>query len=198
MTQLGNGLHLADHHEAALSVKEAELAIERRRHGGAITSNMLTMQANLANLYKLLGRYAECLQTNRQVLALCLSGYGREHMDTLSAVINLVSILNDWAGAGPGRFDEAKSLLSQSMPVARRVLGESHRLTIFMRSSFENARYLDPSTTLNDHREAVVALEEVVRDVRRVLGATHPDVQQIERSLQNARRMLRARENPDA
>ena len=119
-------------------------------------------------------------------------------MDTLSAVINLVSILNDWAGAGPGRFDEAKSLLSQSMPVARRVLGESHRITIFMRSSFENARYLDPSTTLNDHREAVVALEEVVRDVRRVLGATHPHVQQIEGSLQNARRMLRARENPDA
>ena len=130
--------------------------------------------------------------------ALSLRVYGREEEEHLTTVTNLVAVLLDWDGSGPGRFDEAKSLLSQSLPVARRVLGESHRITLIMRLSYEEARYLDPSATLNDHREAVMALEEVARDARRVLGAAHPIVEQMERALQNARRVLHAHEDHEA
>jgi hypothetical protein len=126
--------------------------------------------------------------------ALSLRVYGREEEETLAAVINLVAVLLDWDGSGPGRFDEVKSMLSQSLPVARRVLGESHRITFISRLSYEEARYLDPSATLNDHRGAVVALEEVARDARRVLGGAHPMTKDMELRLRAARRALHVRE----
>ena len=39
-------------------------------------------------------------------------------------------------------------------------------------------------------------LEEMARTARRVLGGAHPDVVEIEESLQDARKVLRARETP--
>ena len=42
----------------------------------------------------------------------------------------------------------------------------------------------------------MTTLEDVERTARRVLGAAHPDVIGIERSLRNARAALRARETP--
>ena len=47
LTMLGLGLHNADHHEDALSVYEAELAMERRL--GAPEGDLHSVQANLAN-----------------------------------------------------------------------------------------------------------------------------------------------------
>ena len=193
MGQLGNGLSSAELFADAMHVRETELAMLRRLDR-TDTPCFLNTQCNLANTYQKLGRYAECLKMQRLNFALSLRVYGRDEEETLAAVINLVAVLLDWDGSGPGRFDEVKSLLSQSLPVARRVLGESHRITLISRLCYEEARYLDPSATLNDHRGAVVALEEVARDARRVLGAAHPHVEQMERSLRSARRALHVRE----
>ena len=73
------------------------------------------------------------------------------------------------------RFEEAKSLLRKTMPVARRVLGESHDLTLRMRWSYAAALYEDNGATLDDLREAVTTLEETTRIARRVLGGAHPN-----------------------
>ena len=54
MQQLGNGLGAANHHEDALSVKEAELALKRRL--GVPEENLLGSQSNLAMTYTRLGR----------------------------------------------------------------------------------------------------------------------------------------------
>ena len=176
MTVLGNGLNDAEQHEAALSVYKAELAMERRLD--APEASLLNTQSNLAMTYAKLGESEQALQMRQEVYYRILKLHGEEDRDTLIAAGNHASCL-----LTAKRFDEAKSLLSQSLPVARRVLGESHQITIVMRSSFENARYLDPSTTLNDHREAVVALEEVVRDVRRVLVARAHEGVQVRRAV---------------
>ena len=48
--------------------------------------------------------------------------------------------------------------------------------------------------TLDDLREAVTTLEETERTSRRVFGGAHPDVAVFEKSMQNARAALRARE----
>ena len=79
--------------------------------------------------------------------------------------------------------------------MARRVLGESHDLTLKLRWSYAQSLYKDDAT-LDDLREAVTTLEETERIARRVLGGAHPDVVGIERSLQYARAALRAREPP--
>ena len=54
----------------------------------------------------------------------------------------------------------------------------------------------DADATLDDLREAVTTLEDVERTARRVFGGAHPTTTEIEKSLQNARAALRARETP--
>ena len=73
------------------------------------------------------------------------------------------------------------------MPVARRVLGENHDLTLKMRWVYAEALYEDDSATLDDLREAVTTLEDDGTDARRVLGGAHPIAVDIEGDLRNAR-----------
>ena len=58
------------------------------------------------------------------------------------------------------------------------------------------ALYYDDSATLDDLRESVATLEELNRTTRRVLGSEHPLTTEMEKSLRNARTVLRARETP--
>ena len=81
-------------------------------------------------------------------------------------------------------------------PVARRVLGENHDITLAMRTSYASALYSDDGAKLDDLREAVEPLEDIERTARRVLGGAHPLTSGIERELQKARAALRARETP--
>ena len=85
------------------------------------------------------------------------------------------------------------------MPVARRVLGESHELTLKMRWAYAGALY-NPAATLDDLSEAVTTLEETERTARRVLGGAHPFTVDIENNLRCARareELLRARKEGD-
>ena len=94
------------------------------------------------------------------------------------------------------RYEETRALLRKTIPVARRVLGEGHKLTLMMRWYYAAALCEDPGAALKDLREAVATLEETERTARRVLGGAHPDVVSIEGNLQRARAVLRARETP--
>ena len=91
------------------------------------------------------------------------------------------------------RFEEAKSLIRKTMPVARRILGESHQLTLQMRGCYAEALYKDSRATLDDFRESVTTLEDSERTARRVLGGAHPLTVQIEQCLRDSLAALRAR-----
>ena len=80
------------------------------------------------------------------------------------------------------------------MPVARRVVGESNEQTLGMRLNYAKSLYEHDGATLDDLREAVTTLEETTRIARRVFGGAHPFIVDIERHLQDARAVLRARE----
>ena len=90
-------------------------------------------------------------------------------------------------------MDASRPML-ETIPVARRVLGESNLLTLRMRGIYGQMLYLDDGATLEDLREAVNFNEETMRTARRVLGGAHPHVADIERTLRNSRVVLRARE----
>ena len=94
------------------------------------------------------------------------------------------------------RFEEGKTLMRKTIPVARRVLGDDNDLTLRMRYCYAKALYADPDATLDDVREAVTTLEETLPTARRVLGGAHPITMGIERHLRNAQAALRARETP--
>ena len=84
--------------------------------------------------------------------------------------------------------------MRKMMPVSRRFLGDGHEFTFKMRQIYGGALYKDDAATLDDLREAVSTLEETERIARRVLGGSHPLTEGIERSLREARTLLRARE----
>ena len=115
---------------------------------------------------------------------------GEESTKTLQEVINYASSLIN----SLQRFEEARSLLLQTMPVARRVLGDNDDLTLRMRAIYAEALCRDDGTTLDDIREAVAMLEDTARTTRRVFGSAHPLTTKIERNLRNARAALHARE----
>ena len=116
---------------------------------------------------------------------------GEEDLRTLQAANNYARALK-----GLSRFEESKALFRKTMPVARRVLGESHELTLKMRGICAVALYMDPAATLDALREAVTTLEDVARTTRRVFGGAHPITRGAEEALADARAQLRARETP--
>ena len=130
---------------------------------------------------------------NRDVYFGFLKLYGEENEHTLATANNYADSLFDLQ-----RFKEAKSVLRKTMPVARRVLGESKYLTLRLRWNYARALFLDDSATLDDLREAVTTLEDTAQTARRVFGGTHPLTEDIERSLRLARAAKEASSLGDA
>ena len=184
---LGNGLSLADRHEESLSVREAELSMDRRV--GAPEESILATQGNLAVTYHELGRSEQALRLKRDVYSGTLKLYGKEHKDTLTEAYNYACSL-----LKVGRFEEARSVLRENILVGRRVLGEGDDLTLSMRANYALALHVDDSATIDDLREAVTTLEDTERTARRVLGGQHPTTDRMEQSLRRARAVLAARE----
>ena len=184
---LGNGLSAAHHHADALSVGEAELAMEVRL--GTSGVNLLATQGNLAIRYHYVGKHEEALLMRRDVYSGTLKLLGEENSETLRESMCLSSALIQCS-----RLDEAKSLLCKMIPVARRVLGESHELTLRMRCTYAQSLCYDDGATLDDLREAVTILEDVAPTTRRVLGGAHPTIEGMGRCLHDAQAALCARQ----
>jgi hypothetical protein len=115
---------------------------------------------------------------------------GEEDEKTLRAASNYATSLRTQR-----LFEECKSLLRKTAPVARRVFGEGHDVTLRMRKVYAAALCADPAATFNDLREGVTTFEDTERTARRVLGGAHPLTVEIESNLRNARAVLRARED---
>ena len=155
------------------------------RRVGASEDVLLVVQGNLANSYQLLGRLEESLCMRRDVYSGFLKLNGEEHAHTLTEANNYANSL-----IALRRFEEARSLLRKTMPVARRVLGESNILALSMRWLYSNSLYKDTSATLDDLREAVETLESVAKSYNRVLGQAHPDTPKVKHALASARDKL--------
>ena len=187
MTTLASGLFASGHYEDALSVQEAELATLQRV--GASEERILVAQNNLAATYARLGHFEQALRLKRDVYSGYLKLYGKEHRETLVAAFNYAISLQDLE-----RFEEAKSLLLKTMPVARRVLGNNNETTLTMRLCYARTLYENTAATLDDIREAITTLEDAERIARRVLGGANPTTKGIETALRKIRAALRARE----
>ena len=82
------------------------------------------------------------------------------------------------------------------MPVARRVLGKLHEVTIKMLWAYTETLYEDDSAPLADLRELVNTLEDSARGARRVYGSAHPFAKGCDYYLRKSRAALTARETP--
>ena len=122
---------------------------------------------------------------NRDVYSGLLRILGEEHQDTICAANNYAGNLSKLR-----RYQEAKSLLRRTVPVARRALGEDDRFTLKMRITYARALYKDAAATLDDLREAVETLESVAKSCQQLFGAAHPDTSNVLNVLANARKKL--------
>ena len=184
MAVLGNGLAAAKRPEDTLSVREAHLSTLRRL--GAREGVILAAQSNVAITYQTLGRLEQALSMQRYVYSGRLNLYGEEHPDTVIAANNCANTL-----VALERFEEARSLLKKTTPVARRVLDDTDISTLRMRWNYAHALYKAEGATLDDVREAVATLEETTRTAGRVLGPANPTAAGIEDDLRAARVALR-------
>ena len=183
VNELSNGLMLANYLEDALSIQEIELSMMRRL--GKAEGSLLAVRSNIATTYAKVGRLEQALQLRKDVYSDYVKKFGEEQILSLKEAINYASTLN-----ALGQFKEAKQLLKKTTPMARRVVGESHELTLAMRSIYAKALYKDTGATLDDLREAVDTLEDSERIARRVLGSTHPLVQTTVRDMRDARALI--------
>jgi len=186
MNILGTGLHAAGHYEDELPVREAELAMRRRR--GDPEELILLTLGNLAGTHHQLGRVEETLRVRRDLYFGYMELFGKEHEETLREANNYAATLKDLR-----RFEEAKALLRETIPVARRALGASHITTLRVRWIYAQTLYKDVAVTLDDLREAVSTLEEIEPTAQRVLGPANPTAAGIEECLQDARVVENAR-----
>ena len=190
MSVLGSGLHDAGHYEDVLLVYEAELSMDRRV--GNSEYNILVAQSNVARTYSSLGRHEDALRMSRDMYSGFVKLRGEEHEGSLGAAFLYASSLFKLEG-----FDEAKSLMHKTIPVARRILGENNDLTLRMRWLYAMTLYRDDDATLDDVREAVAALEDLERTARRVFGGAHPIAVNFDLNLREVRAALAAREGED-
>ena len=107
---------------------------------------------------------------------------GKEYEETLQAANNYALSLKSLS-----RFEEAKSLLRRTVPVARRILGEEDRITLIMRWIYALALSEHNAATLGDLREAVETLESVLPLWKRVLGESNPETPRVQSALKHAR-----------
>ena len=185
MTQLGNGLSDAGHHEDALSLRDAELSTERRL--GDSEGRILIVKGNIANSYQRLGR-TEALNMYRDVYFGWLKFGGELDSRTLSAACNYAGMLKILK-----QFEETKALLRKTLAAARRALGETHSVRLTLTWTYAQVLYDNPGATLDDLNEAVTTLTDAARIAHRVLGGAHPRAVAIADSLRRALAALRGR-----
>ena len=158
------------------------------RRFDASEESILTTQNNLVSSYGCVGRFEDALPILQDVYFGRLKLLGAQNRQTSSAASNYASTLVHLK-----RFEEAKSLLRKTVPVARRALGESNATTLRMRLIYGQSLYGDTGATLDDVREAVTTLEDAERTARRVLGGAHPFISTIDPTLAIARGALARR-----
>ena len=181
--RVGHGTHAAWAHDDAAVALSDRVVADARDDAHALSEleeTMLAIRNNLANSYAIVGRGKEALRLRRDVY------YGqlklKNNVETLRAANNYALSLIDLKHS-----EEAKPLLRQTIPIARRVLGNNDETRLRMGWYYAAALYLDAGATLDELREAVTTLEDVERIARRVFGGAHPIVMGVEDDLQDAR-----------
>ena len=91
-----------------------------------------------------------------------------------------------------GRFTEAKSLIREQIPKARRALSANHESVTRLRWNYATCLYDDPAASRDDLVESLTIHEEIYSTTRRIYGPTHPFAEAIQRELGRVRSKLAA------
>ena len=186
MNYLGNGLcdSTVCRYEEALHVYEANLQWSTARYP---EMGQLTLEGNIANCLRKLGRVQECIARMRANFSEGQSEFGPEHKETLITANDLCGALisvEDYAGCK--QFIQENSLLDK----VERNFGPDCVATFTSRRNLARALYLDEEASLDDTRRAIEILEDLSPRAHRLLGPTDPFPRRIQENLDGAREEL--------
>ena len=156
------------------------------RRIGATERAILSTQSNLANSYRMLGRYESALRIKREVYARKSALCGSLHESTLISAVNLASSLVD----DLQQFDEAKVFLRDRVPEAVRSLGKDHYITFRLQRIHAQCLFQKNNVSGRDLKQAVATLEDLDRRCTRIYGAAHPQTYCTRICLERARAKL--------
>lgn len=108
------------HFEQAEPILASLAADERKAHEGARAEKLSALN-NLALLYGTMGRTAEAIALDEEVLAARRATLGETHPLTLMSMNNLA-----FGYSGAHRFSDARTLLNQALERSQSVLGPDH------------------------------------------------------------------------
>ena len=120
---------------------------------------------NVASALGQLGRQAEALEIDREVVAFFTATEGRRSTNTLRAMSNMANNL-----AALERIDEATSLLVEASELATEALGPEHPVTLRTRLNLGSLM-----ARQGERERAQRILEDVVRARLELLGPTHQE-----------------------
>jgi len=132
------------------TVKEAEAF-------GPQDPRLATSLNNLAELYRLQGKYAEAEPLNKRALAIRKRTLGPAHPDVANSLNNLAALYHQ-----QGKYNEAEPLYKRSLAIVEKALGPEHP---HVATSLENYAMLLRKT----NREAEVARMEAHAEAIRAM-----------------------------
>lgn len=155
--------HLAFYDEAAYWY---EKSVEIRRECvGARHADTATSLNNLAELYRVQGRYERALPLAEEALAIRRDVLGTHHADTAVSLGNLANIFE-----AQGNYDRALPLREEGLAIHRAVLTANH---LYIATSLNNLANLYQAQGKYD--DALPLYEEAVQISKATMGARHPD-----------------------
>ena len=84
-------------------------------------------------------------------------------------------------------FAEARTLINETLPIARRICGDAHDTTLGLRFLLPRSIILNLDTsTQEDLRVAKEELEDLLRTTRRIFGQSHPRVGLVKKLIEAA------------
>ena len=102
--------------------------------------------------------------------------------DTPMAALNLANSLID-----NEHFAEARTLINETLPIARRICGDAHDTTLGLRFLLPRSIILNLDiSTQEDLRGAKEELEDLLRTTRRIFGQSHPRVGLVKKLIEAA------------
>ena len=193
MSMLGNGLEEAELPADALLVLQS-LLTSMKRFGDA-SHTMLPIENMIALCLCKLKRNDEALVMRRELYTKTINLLGTEHRDTIVSAINLAQSLMLKAVPGPNILwtrdnlgalsvacvNEARALLSKTVPAVVRTFGPDHEFTISILGHYASTfAIFHDGESQNEVAKALAMTEDVSRRTRQILGVAHPMTKRVD------------------
>ncbi len=135
-----------------------QAAVKDAEAFGPQDPRLATSLNNLAELYRLQGKYAEAEPLNKRALAIRKRSLGPAHPDVANSLNNLAGLYHQ-----QGKYDEAEPLYKRSLAIVEKALGPEHP---HVATSLENYAMLLRKTNREAEAARIEALAKAIRAVR--------------------------------